>query len=349
MRNPLVGFLVVVALLACGGGGEPGETVRTPDERFVGLPGWSFEPRYEEIDGLRIHYVDEGPARGRPVLLLHGEPSWAYLYRKMIPVLSQAGLRVIVPDLVGFGRSDKFVRQEDYSYAMQVGMMAELVRRLDLQGAIFFGQDWGGLVGLRVVAEDPDRFAAVVIGNTALPLPGEGASPPPLFRAWQLFARYSPFFPIGRVVNAGTTSELAPEIVAAYDAPFPTSRYIAGARAMPSLVPTTPDDPSVPANRAAWQVFEAWQKPFVLAFSDGDPITRGADASFLERVPGTEGQPHTTIEGAGHFLQEDRSEEVAAVIVGVAERLGALARSEIRDPIALEATQEARTLHPSRL
>ncbi|MBW2242854.1 MAG: alpha/beta fold hydrolase [Deltaproteobacteria bacterium] len=317
----LLSLLLVAALSACGGGGERGEIVRTPDDRFQDLPGWSFEPHYEVIDGLRIHYIDEGPASGRPVLLLHGEPSWAYLYRKMVPVLADAGLRVIAPDLVGFGRSDKYVRVEDYSYAMQVEVMAELVRRLDLQDAVFFGQDWGGLVGLRVVAEDPDRFAAVVIGNTALPLPGEGASPPFAFRAWQLFSRYSPVFPISGLIDTATTTELSREVKAAYDAPFPSSRYMAGARAMPSLVPTTSDDPAVSANRAAWEVFDTWEKPFVLAFSDGDPITRGADAPFRERVPGAQGQPHTTIEAAGHFLQEDGGEELAALIALVAEGL----------------------------
>jgi hypothetical protein len=329
--------VLVAASLACGSGGEPGEIVRTPDERFADLAGWSFEPRYEEIDGLRIHYVDEGLADARPVLLLHGEPSWAYLYRKMIPVLTEAGFRAIVPDLVGFGRSDKYVRREDYSCAMQVGVMAELVRRLDLQGTIFFGQDWGGLVGLRVVAEDPGRFAAVVIGNAGLPVPAEGAAVPRPFRIWQLFSRYSPVFPIGRILDQGTTTELAPEIVAAYDAPFPSSRYTAGARAMPSLVPTSPEDPAVPANRAAWAVFEAWGKPFVLAFSDGDPITRGGDLPFRERVPGAQGQPHTTIEGAGHFLQEDRGEEVAALIVAVARGLGA--------PPSAGAARGARIFH----
>lgn len=321
MRITLVVLFLAAVLSSCGGGGESGEAVRTPDERFADLPGWSFEPRYEVIDGLRIHYIDEGPSDGRPVLLLHGEPSWAYLYRKMVPVLAEGGLRVVAPDLVGFGRSDKYVRVEDYSYAMQVEVMAELVRRLDLRDAVFFGQDWGGLVGLRVVAEDPGRFAAVVIGNTALPLPGERASVPFAFRAWQLFSRYSPVFPISGLIDTATTTELSPEVKTAYDAPFPSTRYMAGARAMPSLVPTTSDDPAVPANRAAWKVFDAWEKPFVLAFSDGDPITRGADAPFRERVPGAQGQPHTTIEGAGHFLQEDGSEELAALIALVAEGL----------------------------
>ncbi len=324
MRSTTATLLVGLLLAACGGGGEPGEILRTPDERFADLPDWPFEPHYEEIDGLRIHYVDEGPRDGRPVLLLHGEPSWAYLYRTMIPPLTAAGLRVVAPDLVGFGRSDKYARKDDYSYAMQVGVQAELVRRLDLQDAVFFGQDWGGLIGLRVVAEDPDRFAAVVIGNTGLPAAeGAPAGNPLPFLTWLVFSRYTPVFPIGRLIEASTTTELGPDVRAAYEAPFPDTRYEAGARIMPSLVPISADDPAIPANCAAWKVFEAWQKPFVLAFSDGDPITRGGDQVFRERVPGARGQPHRTIENAGHFLQEDAGPELAEIIVGVAGRLEA--------------------------
>ncbi len=326
-----IAALLLAGLVACGGGGEPGEIVRTPDEQFADLPGFPFEPHYLEIRGLRIHYLDEGPADegpadegpadARPVLLLHGEPSWSFLYRTMIPVLTAAGYRVVAPDMVGFGRSDKYVRLDDYSFQLHVDLMAELVRRLDLRDAVFFGQDWGGLVGLRVVADDPDRFAAVVVGNTGLPAPEPGDSAPLPFRFWQLFARWSPVFPAGRIVQAATTSDLPPAVRAAYDAPFPTRRHQAGARIFPSLVPLTADDPAVPAMRAAWEVLERWEKPFVTAFSDGDPITRGLDASFRERVPGARGQPHVTIEGAGHFLQEDRGPELAEVIVGVARRL----------------------------
>ena len=348
----VAGSLLLAGILACSSG-EPGETIRTPDERFADLPGWSYEPRYEEISGLRIHYVDEGPRDARPVLLLHGEPSWSYLYRKMIPVLTGAGLRVIAPDLVGFGRSDKYVRKEDYSYAMQVEVQAELVRRLDLQQAVFFGQDWGGLIGLRVVAEDPDRFAAVVIGNTALPTPTEQGGSPFPFLAWRFFSRYSPVFPIGRLIEVATISNLGAAGRAAYEAPFPDSRYTAGARVMPSLVPISSDDPAVPANRAAWRVFEAWEKPFVLAFSDGDPITRGADAPFRERVPGARGQPHVTIEAAGHFLQEDQGPELARVIVGVAERLEAPAQVFHGGPIltmnAVQPSAEAVVVRKGRI
>lgn len=317
--KPAVALLLFV-LAACSGG-EPGEVVRTPDARFTGLPDFPFEPHYVEIRGLRIHYLDEGPADARPVLLLHGEPSWSFLYRKMIPVLTSSGYRAIAPDLVGFGRSGKYLRLDDYSYQMQVDVMAELVRRIDLRDAVFFGQDWGGLVGLRVVAEDPDRFAAVVVGNTALPAPSGDASAPLLFRAWQLFARWTPYFPTSGIVGTGTTTELSDAVRVAYDAPFPSRRHQAGARVMPSRVPTSPDDPAVPANRAAWQVFERWEKPFLTAFSDRDPITRGLEASFQERIPGARGQPHVTIEGAGHFLQEDCGEELAEVIVALLRRL----------------------------
>lgn len=315
-------------MAATGAGNDPdsrGEILRTPDERFRDLPGFPWEPRYLEIRGLRIHRVDEGPPEARPVLLLHGEPTWSYLYRTMIPPLRAAGLRTVAPDLVGFGRSDKYARREDYSYALQVEVMAELVERLDLRGAIFFGQDWGGLVGLRVVAAMPERFDAVVVANTGLPVPSSGGGFAAIpFLLWRTFARWSPVLPVGRILEAGTRTRLGPAVRAAYEAPFPTRRHQAGARAMPGLVPIRADDPAVAANRRAWEVLERWEKPFVTAFSDGDPITRGLEARFRERVPGARGQPHTTIRGAGHFLQEDRGEEVAAVVAEVAGRLTSL-------------------------
>ncbi|MCZ6784496.1 MAG: haloalkane dehalogenase [Proteobacteria bacterium] len=318
-RRDLRLALAILWIAACSDG-APKEVVRTPDERFADLPDFPYAPHYLEIDGLRIHYLDEGPADARPILLLHGEPSWSFLYRKMIPGIESAGLRAVVPDLVGFGRSDKYVRMEDYSYQMQVDVMNELVRRLDLRGAVLFGQDWGGLVGLRIVADQPDRFAGVVVSNTGLPLPEEGQEAPFLFRAWQAFARWSPIFPAGRIVDTGTVQDLADEVRAAYDAPFPTRRHQAGARIMPSYVPISADDPAVPANRKAWEVLHAWEKPFLTAFSDSDPITRGFEASF-SGIPGFSGQPHVTIEGAGHFLQEDKGEELGAILVEFARRL----------------------------
>jgi len=308
--------LLIASLLAgCGGGAEPGEFVRTPEERFRDLPGFPFEPHYMEIRGLRIHYLDEGPPDARPVLLLHGEPTWSYLYRKVIPPLTLAGLRAVAPDLVGFGRSDKYVRPEDYSFQMQVDVIDELVARLDLRGATLFGQDWGGLIGLRVVTDQPERFDGVVVGNTGLPAAEPGQTPALAFRLWRVFSRWSPFLPVGRIVDAGSTTALSAEERAAYDAPFPTRRYMAGARVMPSLVPITPDDPAIPANRRAWEVLRRWDKPLLTAFSDGDPITRGLERSFQAQVPGAQGQAHVTLRGAGHFLQEDAGEELGALLV----------------------------------
>ena len=287
--------------------------LRTPDERFANLPGYQFEPHYAEVDGRRVHYVDEGPSDAAPVLLLHGEPSWCYLYRTMIPIIAQAGHRAIAPDLIGFGRSDKLVDREDYSYQLHVDVLAGFIEQLDLRDITLFCPDWGGLIGLRVAAEHPDRFARIVAANTFLPT---GDNPPgEAFLRWQQFSQNSPAFDIGRVVQGGTVTTLSDEVVAAYDAPFPDDSYKAGARVFPALVPTAPDDPAAPANRKAWEVLERWEKPFLTAFSDSDPITKGGDRAFQARVPGTKGQPHTTIAGAGHFLQEDKGEELAKVVV----------------------------------
>lgn len=289
--------------------------LRTPDDRFVDLPDFPFEPHYVDIAGgaLRVHYLDEGPADGAVVLLLHGEPAWSFLYRKVIPVLVAAGHRCIAPDLVGFGRSDKPASPEDHSYQAHVDWMGEVVfERLDLRDITLFGQDWGGLIGLRLVAARPDRFARVVVGNTGLPI---GDRPPSdAFLAWQAFARDADDFPVGAIVRGGCVTKPAPEVVAAYDAPFPDDRYKAGARTLPALVPTSTDDPASAANAAAWEVLRRFDKPFLCAFSDGDPITRGGDRVFLREVPGTAGQPHVTIEGGGHFLQEDKGEELGRVI-----------------------------------
>jgi len=300
------------------------KTLRTPDERFAGLPDYAFEPHYLEIndgDGgtLRVHYIDEGPADAAPVLLMHGEPSWSFLYRHMIPVLVAAGHRVVAPDLVGFGRSDKPTEVTDYSYARHVAWMADvLFDHLDLTDITYFGQDWGGMIGLRLVAEHPHRFARVVIGNTALPT-GEGKIGK-AFLEWQRFAKESPVFPIGTIIGGGCALPLSPEVTAGYDAPFPDDTYKAGARIFPSFVPTSPDDPSHDANVAAWSVLEKFDRPFLCAFSDSDPLTQGGDETFLRNVPGTAGQAHTTIVGAGHFLQEDKGPEVAHVIIDLIAR-----------------------------
>jgi len=294
------------------------EVLRTPDQRFAALPEYPFEPRFVEVpsgDGgrLRVHYVDAGPSQGEVVVMLHGEPSWSYLYRKMIPVLVEAGLRCVAPDLVGFGRSDKPADRNDYTYERHVEWMrAALFDALDLREVTLVGQDWGGLIGLRLVGEHPDRFARVVAANTFLPT---GDRPPSdAFLAWQRYSQETPEFDAGRIVNGGCATDLAPEVVAAYDAPFPEDRFKAGARQFPVLVPTSPDDPAVPANRRAWEVLERWRRPFLTAFSDGDPITRGGDRVLQDRIPGAAGQPHTTIAGAAHFLQEDRGEELAGAV-----------------------------------
>ena len=290
------------------------KVLRTPDERFADLPGYPFAPHYvETTDGIRVHYLDEGPAGAAPVLLLHGEPSWSYLYRKMVPVLVAAGHRCVVPDLVGFGRSDKPSDQDDYTYQRHVSWMSEVVfERLGLRDITFFGQDWGGLVGLRLVAAQPDRFARVVVGNTGLPT---GDIPPnDAFKAWQDFSRTSAQFPIGGIVSGGCKTKLSDGVIAAYDAPFPDDSYKAGARKFPSLVPTSPDDPAHDANVAAWEALARFDKPFLCAFSDSDPITKGGERQFIGRVAGTAGQAHTKVEGAGHFLQEDKGEDLAQVI-----------------------------------
>lgn len=289
--------------------------LRTPDDRFEGLPEWPYEPRYAEVgEGLRVHYIDEGPPDTAPVLLLHGEPTWAYLYRKVVPVLVAAGHRVIVPDLVGFGRSDKPASTDDYSYAQSVAWMRELLfDRLDLRDITFFGQDWGGLIGLRLVADSPDRYARVCVANTGLPTGDKPLTE--AFLAWQKFSKESPTFEIGRLISGGCVERLPEDVVAAYDAPFPDDSYMAGARIFPSLVPTGVDDPAHADNVAAWEVLRRFDKPWLCAFSDGDPITRGGERVFLREVPGAAGQPHVTIEGGGHFLQEDKGAELGQLLV----------------------------------
>ncbi len=295
------------------------DVLRTPDERFAGLPDWPYEPHYTEVDDpldgtvLRIARLDEGPADAAPVLCLHGEPSWSYLYRHMVPVLTAAGHRVVAPDLVGFGRSDKPAERTDYTYARHVAWMSAWLEAVDLRGITLVCQDWGGLIGLRLATAFPDRFDRLVVANTFLPTgdrdPGDG------FRAWREFSQSVPEFDCGAVIDMGTTGTLPPEVLDAYRAPFPDQRFVAGARQFPTLVPATPDDPESGPNRAAWEVLEAWDRPVLCAFSDRDPVTGGADRVFLERVPGTAGRAHTTIKGGGHFLQEDRGPELARVVV----------------------------------
>lgn len=327
--------------------------LRTPDERFQNLPGYPFAPHYTDVpDGeggsLRIHHVDEGPPDGDVVVCMHGQPSWSYLYRHMIPILAGAGLRVIAPDLVGYGRSDKPGALEDYSYDRQVAWMTAWLLANDIRDATFFGQDWGGLIGLRMVAENPDRFSRVFLANTGLPCPEDVSEernaaihefrrtaptptlpemaqqlgnpdperPERTFAYWQKYTWATEDAPVGTLIGGSVDGRtLSPEEIAAYDAPFPDASYKMAVRAMPSQVPTLSDDPSLPAQIRAWEVFSKWEKPLLCAFADNDPVTRGADRPFRERVPGAQGQPHTTIEGGGHFLQEGRGDVLAKLIV----------------------------------
>ncbi|MEQ9450127.1 MAG: haloalkane dehalogenase [Pseudomonadales bacterium] len=348
------------------------QILRTPDERFTNLVDYPFSPHYTTIqthegDELRIHHLDEGPADGPLVLCMHGQPVWSYLYRKVIPHLTTAGMRVIAPDLVGYGKSDKPAAREDYSYERQVEWMGAWLEANDFTNITMFGQDWGGLVGLRLVVNHPDRFARVVISNTGLPynpdVPAEivqqiehfraqaptpsliemqqalsgmadGEHPATKFAYWQKWCWETEDLPIGFVMSMmlappakpvqvlkfmlhklGMTSPLPTPLARAYDAPFPDARYKMGPRAMPSQVPTLPTSPSLEAQRQAWEFFDTFEKPFLCAFADNDPVTRGGEAQFKSRVPGTRGLPHTTIKGGGHFVQENAPAQVAQVII----------------------------------
>ncbi len=285
------------------------EILRTPDDRFTGLPGWSFAPNYVEVAGMRMHYVDEGPRSAPPVLMLHGEPTWSYLYRRMIPLFAAAGFRAVALDLFGFGRSDKPVDRAAYTYQAHVDWLKGFLAALDLREITLICQDWGGLLGLRLVAEEGGRFARVVAANTFLPTGDEPENP--AFLKWLKFSQEVPELPVGGIVQGGTARGISPEIRAAYDAPFPDERFKAGARAFPALVPVTPDNPASAANRAAWAALERFEKPFLTAFSDKDAVTAHGAKAFRRRVPGAAGQPHVTIGNAGHFLQEDDGEALA--------------------------------------
>ena len=292
------------------------EFLTTPDPCFDNLPDDPFAPQYltvTDADGtdLRIHYLDEGPRDAAPILLMHGEPSWSYLYRKFVPDLVARGHRVIAPDLIGFGKSDKPAARSDYTYERHVAWMSAWLTALDLTDITLFCQDWGGLIGLRLVAAFPDRFARLVIANTGLPI-GTGSSDG--FNAWLAFSQNVPQFPVGVIVNGGTTRDLTPGEIAAYDAPFPDESYKEGAREFPKLVPITPDHASVAENQAAWNVLERFDKPVLTAFSDQDAVTMGGERVFIDRVPGAKGQAHTIIAGGGHFLQEDAPEQLCALI-----------------------------------
>ncbi len=297
------------------------QVLRTPDHRFEALADWPFAPHYATItdaDGtaLRLHYVDDGPRDAPTVLLMHGEPSWAYLYRRMIAGLVARGFRVVAPDLIGFGRSDKPGARADYTYERHVAWMSQWLTQIDLKDVTLFCQDWGGLIGLRLVAAFPERFAALAVGNTGLPV-GTGMTEG--FKAWLEFSQNTPIMPIGLIVNMGTGRDLSEAEIAAYDAPFPDETFKEGARQFPVLVPVTPEHGSVAENKAAWTVLEAFDKPFLTAFSDGDAVTKGGEAIFQAKVPGAAGQPHAIVSG-GHFLQEDCPDALVDLIDGLVRR-----------------------------
>jgi len=292
--------------------------IRTPGERFENLPDFGYAPEYVEVpsgDGstLRMAYIAEGPVAGPVVLMLHGEPSWSFLYRKMIAPIAAAGMRAIAPDLIGFGRSDKPVKREDYTYQRHVDWVRAFIDALGLEDITLVCQDWGGLLGLRLVGEEAHRFARVVAANTFLPT-GDEPTPEAFFK-WREFSQSVPVLPTSRIIAGAVARGLTPEVAAAYDAPFPDATYQAGARAFPMLVPVTPDDPASEANRRAWYGLQSFDRPFVTAFGDSDPITRGADAVLQARIPGARGRNHVTLERAGHFLQEDVGAELAQVVI----------------------------------
>lgn len=283
---------------------------RTPEERFVDLPGYGFTPHYLDIDGARMHYVDEGT--GPVVLCLHGEPSWSYLYRKIIARLVP-GHRVIAPDFIGFGRSDKYTDVAEYTFPLHRESLIRLIEALDLHGITLVVQDWGGLIGLRVAGMRPERFARLVVMNTGLPTGEQKMTEG--FDKWRAFVAQTPDLPIGPIIQSAVVTRLPPEVVAAYDAPFPGPEYKAGAKAWPLMVPISPADPVAPEMTRARQDLQVWTKPVLVMFSDKDPVTKGGERWFRENIPGARGLPEITIKDAGHFLQEDKGEEIAKNII----------------------------------
>lgn len=330
--------VILVMALQAPTSWQAAESIQTPEDRFADLVDYPFAPNYVEIHGYRIHYLDEGPRDGEIVLLMHGQPSWSYLYRHMIPPLTAQGYRVIAPDLVGFGKSDKPLEQSDHSYQMHVDVMTDFVREIGLQDATLFAQDWGGLIGLRVVAEEPDRFARIMISNTGLPaasgLAGWIGYPMIKFRVWQegkpdevadngefrftrwiAWARYSENFDLPTLFQSATSRTLTDAELAGYAAPFPDEQYKAAIRIFPYLVPS-----QLRQNQSVMDEFYAnWDKPFLTAFGDSDAVTAGGDVVFQETVPGAAGQPHTTIAGGNHFIQEDKPEELVTHLIDFIE------------------------------
>jgi haloalkane dehalogenase len=305
------------------------EMMRTPDERFYGLPGYPYEPNYMEINGGRFHYLDEG--EGEIILCLHGEPTWSYLYRKMIPPLKK-NYRVIAPDFFGFGRSDKFTRIKDYSFYMHYRTLIKFIERAELKDITLVCQDWGGLIGLSVLGKHPELFKRVVIMNTSLPTGHR--SLPLVFRLWRAFSRWSPKLPIRNIIKWGTYRTPQEQVLAAYEAPYPTEQYKAGARAWPSLVPSNPKDNGVRQMKRARAVLKEWDKPALVMFSEDDPITRGAERWFMDNIPTVKNEPEIIIERAGHFLQEDQGTKLAEHIHDFILRSHARERGEeiVLDP-----------------
>lgn len=311
-----------------------GKAIRTPDSYFENLPDYNFQANYVEIQGYRIHYVDEGPRDGQVVLLMHGQPSWSYLYRHMIPLLANAGYRVIAPDNVGFGKSDKPVDQSLHSYQMHVDVMSGFIDAVNIQNATLFAQDWGGLIGLRVVEQKPDHFARIMLSNTTLPAAGgvQGWLGYPLFTAavwkqgevnelnfgddsftfasWVAYAKTSKKFDIEKLLQFATTRELSDSELSGYSAPFPSEEYVAAVRAFPSLVVT-----QLRQNQAIMDDFYAkWEKPLITAFGENDTLMAGRDKAWQDSVPGAKGQAHTIVKGGGHFIQEDKPQELVKIL-----------------------------------
>lgn len=288
------------------------EIIRTPENRFENLKDYDFKGNYIDVEkGLRLHYLDEGNNHKPTVLLLHGEPSWSYLYRKMIPVLSDR-FRVIAPDLIGFGKSDKLVNKQDYSYQNHINWISTFIEKLDLRNIILFCQDWGGLLGLRIITEMDNRFDMVIASNTTLPT---GKIPmPESFMQWRAFSQHSIGFNIGKVIDMGTVEPLSEKVLEAYNAPFPSEEYKAGARIFPALVPIEPEDPESIKNLKSWERLKSWDKPFLTVFGDEDNIMIGAEKILQNLVPGAKGQNHKIL-NAGHFIQEEKGEELAELII----------------------------------
>ena len=290
------------------------KALRTPEDRFANLPDFNFQPNYCDIDDteggvLRLHYLDEGPSDAEPVLCMHGEPSWCFLYRHMIPLFTEAGKRVVAPDLIGFGKSDKPTERSDYTYLRHVNWMKEWLEKIDLTNITLVCQDWGGLIGLRLVAELPDRFARVVVANTALPTGDQPMSE--AFKAWREYSQTVENFDAGRIVFGGTTNKLTDAEVSAYNAPYPDASYQAGARQFPVLVPDSPDNPATEANRAAWEILRKSEMPFITIFGADDKVMAGVEKVFQKLIPGAQGKNHAILPNAGHFLQEDVGPELA--------------------------------------